>query len=86
MRTVDAVVVLTPEVVERVIELIRADTALGAETSSWSEVAPTAWEAMERVRALVEEGQVVIAAPTPEAILTALRAFEPTFWRLEGGS
>jgi hypothetical protein len=78
-NTHEPVVVLSARVVERTVRLVRADQLLGDELSSWSTVAPTEWEATDRVRALVEFGVVPVTAPTPHAILRALRAFEPTF-------
>lgn len=76
----DATIRLTPAVVDAIVDMIRADAVLGAPTSSWGEVAPTAWEAAERVRALVEDGPVKVRTVTPAAIVAALRLFESTFW------
>jgi hypothetical protein len=79
--TKDAALILSEDVVARVVELIRRDPVLGRGTfSSWEEVAPTDYEAAERVRALVEDGVARVERPTPSAILGALRAAEREFW------
>jgi len=72
-------------VVSLVVRLIRLDPVLGRGTcSSWEEVAPTDFEAAERVRSLIEEGTIVIdGSPTPASILRALRAAESDFWRTD---
>jgi hypothetical protein len=79
-NTHEPVVVLSARVVERTVRLVRADQLLGDELSSWSTVAPTEWEATDRVRALVEFGVVPVTQPaTPRALVKALRVFEATF-------
>ncbi|HZU95676.1 MAG TPA: hypothetical protein VFF73_03130 [Planctomycetota bacterium] len=80
--TSDAILILEPSVVRRAVALIRADAALGRGTcSSWEEVTPTDYEAEERVRMLIEQGVIRLpGAPTPRAILAALRAAESGFW------
>lgn len=78
-HTHEPVMVLSDETVERVVSLIRSDEMLGDETSSWSSVCPTEWEASERLRKLVEEGIVAVPSVRPVDIVTALRAFEPSF-------
>lgn len=82
-NTHEPVVVLTDRVIEKTVRLIRADQLLGDENSSWSEVAPTEWEANDRLRALVEFGVVPVVTPRPREIVRALREFEPTFLRTE---
>lgn len=78
-HTHEPVVVLNDETVERVVDLIRADATLGDEVSSWSSVCPTKWEAIERVRKLVEEGIVAVSSTRPADIVSALRVFEEGF-------
>jgi hypothetical protein len=83
MRPVsDAIRFLDDETVALVVQLIRSDPVLGRGTfSSWEEVAPSEWEATERVRTLIEEGIVpVVGRATPAAIVEALRRAESQFW------
>lgn len=79
-HTHEPVVVLTDEMVSRTLDLIRADALLGDETSSWSSVCPTEWEATDRLRMLVEEGTVALTIVKPESIVAALREFEVGFF------
>jgi hypothetical protein len=80
--TRDAVLMLSDEVVARVVQLIRSDPVLGrGSCSSWDEVAPSDFETGERVRTLIDEGFVTLGADrTPAGIVRAFRAVEPTFW------
>jgi hypothetical protein len=82
--TGDAVRFLSEAMVERVVDLIRRDAALGrGSCSSWEAVTPSDYEAGERVRKLIEEGFVPInGEATPLAILNALRRHEPSFFGL----
>jgi hypothetical protein len=78
----DPDLLLTDTLVDRVVALIRADPVLGQGSfSSWEEVAPTHFEACERVRSLVEDGVVrIVGVPTPRSIVRALREAEKGFW------
>ncbi len=78
----DAIRYLDEPTVELVVRLIRADPVLGRGTfSSWEEVAPSDYEAAERVRTLIEEGHVpIVGDATPVAIIEALRRAESAFW------
>lgn len=75
---------LSDDVLALIGHLIRHDPILGRGTcSSWDEVTPSDFEAAERVRMLVDDGVVRIDGDrTPDAILRALRAAEPDFWRV----
>jgi len=80
VKTPEAFLILSDRVVEKTVNLIRADALLGDLTSSWSEVAPTEWEATDRLRALFGDGSVTVTQPaTPRALVKALRVFEASF-------
>ena len=80
-ETPEPVVILNSATITKVVMLIRTDPVLGSETSSWSEVAPTEWEARDRVRDLVELGKVKVEGkPTARAIVRALKQAEAGFW------
>lgn len=79
MKTYEPAIILTERMVVRTIARIREDDVLGDETSSWSTVAPTEWEATDRLRMLVETGVVSVVTVTPSGIVSALREFERGF-------
>jgi len=78
----DAVRFLDERTIAQVVRLIRLDPVLGRGTySSWEEVAPSDFEAEERVATLIQDGIVPLPhGASPEAILAALRTAEDAFW------